>query len=145
MKRRASGHTDAVSEVESNRRRPDVIVDFVFENGLLFVAVQNIGDEPALKVKTTFEKPFTGLDGTQETSSLPLFRKIEFLAPHKEIRTILDSTTSYFRRRQPEKIKAILKYRDRKNTLYEATFKHDLSIYRDITYVHPATNEQGKE
>ncbi len=145
MKRSSSGHTVALREGESNQRRPDVLIDFVFENGLLFVAVQNIGDGPALKVRTSFDKTFTGLDGTQETSSLPLFRVIEFLAPHKEIRTLLDSSTSYFRRRQPVKIKATLKYRDRTNAPYESTITHDLSIYRDIAYVHPASNQQGRE
>ena len=30
--------------------RPDVIVDFLFEDGNLFVSVQNIGSHPALRV-----------------------------------------------------------------------------------------------
>jgi hypothetical protein len=129
--------------VKSNR--PDVIADVVFEAGMFFITIHNIGDEPALKVKTTFDKQFTGLNGTQQTSSLPLFSNIEFLAPNKKIQTFLDSSTSYFRRRQPTKIRATVTYRDRESKRYSAIFTHDLSIYKDIAYVQTTTNERGEE
>jgi len=35
--------------------RPDVIIDFLFEDGMLFVAVQNIGSQPALQVHVAFD------------------------------------------------------------------------------------------
>jgi hypothetical protein len=146
MKRRNTNpkHRDIIAD-EIHQRRPDVILDFVFENGTLFITIHNIGDEPALKVKTTFDKRFSGLNGTQQTSSLPLFRNIEFLAPHKEIRTLLDTSTSYFQRRQPMKIQGTISYRDRMNKRYVETIAHDLSIYKDIAYVHSTTNERGEE
>ena len=43
--------------------RPDVIVDFLFEDGMLFVAVQNIGSLPAQQVHVIFDPPFKGLGG----------------------------------------------------------------------------------
>ena len=33
--------------------RPEVIVDFVFDDGLLFVSVENIGEKPAREVTVT--------------------------------------------------------------------------------------------
>ena len=44
--------------------RPEVIVDVIFEDGLLFLAVSNIGDRPALDVRTTFNRKLVGLGGT---------------------------------------------------------------------------------
>ena len=79
--------------------RPEVIVDVVFEDGLLFLTVANIGDRPALDVKTTFNRKLVGLGGTKDVAALPLFANIPFLAPGKEIRTLLDSTASWFSRR----------------------------------------------
>ena len=45
-------------------REPDVIVDFVFDDGLLYATVANIGDRPALKVSCRFEPTFHGLGGS---------------------------------------------------------------------------------
>jgi hypothetical protein len=115
--------------------RPDVIVDFVFENGMMFVAVSNIGQQPAERVHVTFDPPFTGLGGTVSLPELPLFRNIEFLAPSRSIRTLLDSSTAYFDRREPEQITATISYFDRKGQEFCCTIRHDLAIYRDITFV----------
>lgn len=78
---------------------PEVIVDFVFEDGLLFVSLRNIGSRPAYAVSTRFDKPFRGLHGTRTISELRLFRRLEFLAPGREIRAFLDSSAAYFARR----------------------------------------------
>ena len=72
----------ATSEVD-DELDPRVIVDFDFERGLLFVAVRNLGDRPAYRVSTTFDKPFRGLGGRREMNALRLFRGIEFLAPRR--------------------------------------------------------------
>ncbi len=115
--------------------RPDVIVDFVFEDGMLFVAVQNIGAEPAQRVHTTFEPAFKGLGGTASISELPLFANIEFLAPGRAIRTLLDSSAAYFARREPEQITATISYCDRSGNSFSCAIRHDLAIYRDLAFV----------
>src|SRR6266849_485335 len=115
--------------------RPDVIVDFVFEDGLLFVAVQNIGSQPAQQVQVTFDPPFRGLGGTASIPELPLFRDIEFLAPSRSIRTLLDSSAAYFARKEPELITATVSYGDRSGQQFCDTIIHNLAIYRDITFV----------
>lgn len=115
--------------------RPDVIVDFLFEDGLLFVAVQNIGSHPALRVQVAFQPHFTGFGGTVCVPELPLFRNIEFLAPARSIRTLLDSSAAYFARHEPEHITATTSYSDRSGHKFSCTIHHDLAIYRDIAFV----------
>jgi len=115
--------------------RPDVIVDFIFEGGLLFIAVSNIGSQPALKVQIAFEPPFRGLGGSQLIPELPLFCKIEFLAPSRSIQTLLDSSAAYFARDEPLRITAEIAFSDRAGQKFSSTIVHDLSIYRDIAFV----------
>ncbi len=115
--------------------RPEVIVDFTFNDGLLFVSVNNIGDRPATKVHVEFDEKITGEGGTKDISGLPLFDNIEFLAPHKEIVVLLDSSAAYFARQEPTNITARITYQDTAGAKYGATIHHDLGIYRDLGYV----------
>lgn len=115
--------------------RPEVIVDFDFEDGLLYAAVRNLSAQPAYRVSVVFDKPFTGLGGTRETASIALFRNIEFLAPGKEIRTLVDTAASYFARRQPAKLAADISWRDGAGRRRTHRIKHDLAIYRELAYV----------
>ena len=114
---------------------PDVIVDFVFEDGLFFLAVTNIGPDPAERVHISFDPSFKGLGGGVSIPDLPLFRNIEFLAPGRSIRTLLDSAAAYFARREPERITVNLSFADRAGRNYKSAIRHDLSIYRDLAFV----------
>jgi hypothetical protein len=118
--------------------RPDVIVDFVFEDGMLFVAVQNIGSEPAVRVHIAFDPQFKGLGGAASIPELPLFRNIEFLAPLRSIRTLLDSSAAYFAREEPERITVTISYSDRSGEKFSCTIVHDLAIYRDLAFIPKA-------
>ena len=117
--------------------RPDVIVDFVFEQGLLYVAVANIGSQPAVRVQVAFEPSFQGLGGEVSIPDMPLFHNIAFLAPSRSIRTLVDSSTAYFAREEPERITVTIRYCDREDGQFRTTIEHDLTIYRDISYVLP--------
>ncbi len=123
------------SQTEISSRRPDVILDFLFDRGLFFIAIENIGDGPALKVSAKFDQKIKGLGGAKEITSLPLFRNIEFLAPHKSITTLVDSSTAYFRRREPKNITVRISYSDLDHHRYHVTVRHNLRIYEDISYV----------
>jgi hypothetical protein len=111
-----------------------VIVDFEFEQGLLFVSVRNLGDRPVLDVSTSFDKPFRGLGGRREMNGMQLFKRIRFLAPGREIRTLVDSSAAYFARKEPALLTATVSYlaADGKRSSHAIT--HDLSIYRDLAY-----------
>jgi len=122
--------------------RPEVIVEFLFERGLLYVAISNIGNRPAISVSVKFDKKFEGLGGTKDISALALFRNIEFLGPQREIVSLLDSSSSYFKRKQPTKISALITYQDLEKRRYEISIKHDLEIYRELVFVEPASEQQ---
>ena len=115
--------------------QPDVILDFRFDQGLLFISLVNISGLPAYRVSVRFDKPFRGLGGECEISSLRLFRRVEFLAPHRRIETLLDSSRAYFQRREPTSIKAIVSFRDAAGKGHTREINHDLKIYQDLSYV----------
>jgi hypothetical protein len=115
--------------------RPEVIVDFTFAEGLLFVSVNNIGDKPALKVHVEFDSKFSGEGGNREISALPLFQSIEFLAPHKEIKVLIDSSAAYFARKEPTRLTARITYQNPERAKYTESILHDLEIYRNIGYI----------
>jgi hypothetical protein len=121
-----------VAQAESDLQ---VIVDFEFERGLLFVGVRNIGAGPVLEVATEFDKPFRGLGGRREMNGLPLFERIAFLGPGKEIRTLLDASDAYFAREEPTLLTATISYRTAAGERRQHSISHDLSIYRDLAYV----------
>lgn len=114
---------------------PQVILDFEFSHGLLSVVVRNLGDGPALDVKVEFDKAFKGLGGTREMNRLALFSKLRFLAPGREIRTLLDSSAAYFARKEPTLLAATVSYRTPAGERRRDVITHDLSIYRDLAYV----------
>jgi hypothetical protein len=69
-------------------------------------------------------------------NQLALFGRLRFLAPGKEIRTLLDSSSAYFARKEPTLLTASVSYRTtaarKRNT---DSITHDLSIYRDLAYL----------
>jgi hypothetical protein len=134
-KRRGSKNpADNTSQIDFGGR-PEVIVEFLFSNGLFSICVRNIGDRPALRISTRFSPKFTGLGGTREITTLPLFKNIEFLGPDREITTLLDDSGSYFQRKQPTKITAQINYCDMEDREYETTIIHDLEIYRELIFL----------
>lgn len=122
--------------------RPEVIVEFLFERGLLFVAVRNIGSRAAHQVRISFSKKLVGPDRKRELSALPLFQRLQFLGPQREIRCFLDHSSSYFKRRQPTKISARVEYLDAERNSYEAKIDHDLEIYRGLPYLPQSCAEE---
>ena len=141
----ASGKVpDATSTIGVGHGRPEVIVEFLFDRGLLQISVNNIGDRPAVNVSVKFQEKILGINGTKEISALALFKNIEFLGPHREIVSLLDSSSSYFKRNQPTKISALVAYCDLEKRTYEVTIKHDLEIYRDLAFISPVQSDEGK-
>ena len=116
-------------------RRPEVIVEFLFDRGLLFISINNIGERAAVNVSVKFDQKFTGLGGSKEISRLALFRNLQFLGPQREIVTFLDSSASYFRRKQPVDISALISYQDADSRQYEEIIRHNLEVFRELVYV----------
>jgi hypothetical protein len=116
-------------------RESDVIVDFTFEGGLLFLDVVNLGDLPAHRVRVRFDPPFSGLGGTRRSSSLSVFRRLEFLAPRKRIRAFVDRSDAYFARNEPTRIDVVVRWLTDEQRRRVRELRHDLEVYRDLAYV----------
>jgi hypothetical protein len=119
----------------TDERLPDVLIDFVFENGLLHVAIINIGDAPAYKTSITFNRELKGLGGKKIISKMALFQNIEFMPPQKRVTTFLDTAASYFKLQLPTDFIATVKFSDRAGKPYVNVIKHNLNIYQDIGYI----------
>ena len=117
--------------------RPDVIVDFSVDRGLLFVLVHNIGAASAYRVVTRFDQTFHGLGGRKDLSRLALFKSLQFLPPGKQISQLVDHLDAYFQREEPTQLTATLTYSDRDGRRYKEVVPHDLSIYRDLAQAEP--------
>ena len=113
---------------------PCVIVDFVFDRGLLSISIRNIGTLPAYDVQVDFSHKLKGRGGAVELSELPLFRDLAFLPGGKEISTFLDTSASYFQSRQPTQINLRITWKDASGETLQTTIRHNLEIYRDIAY-----------
>lgn len=122
----------------------EVILDVVFERGLLFLVLANTGDRPALVVRVKFEQRFTGVGGTKRIDRLALFRKLEFLAPHKSIEIFLDRSADYFARKEPTTLTASVAWRTSGGERRRSTIVHDLEIYRDLGYIDREVPDRGR-
>ena len=135
MPRRKTSPAPDVSKAADDPPRPDVIVDFRFDQGLIYIALINISQVPAYNVRVKFNKVFRGLGGDCEMATLGLFRLVQFLAPQKRIETLLDSSSAYFRRREPALIKAQVTFRDQRRRIFQREITHDLRVYKDLSYL----------
>lgn len=122
----------------------DVILDVVFRRGLLFLVLANTGDRPAHGVRVKFEQRFTGIGGTKRIDRLALFRRLEFLAPHKAIEVFLDRSASYFARGEPTRLTVAISWRTSGGERRRATIVHDLEIYRDLGYIEREVPPHGR-
>ncbi len=113
----------------------EVILDVVFDRGLLFLVVANIGDRPAQRVRIRFDERFSGVGGTRRIDRLALFRKLEFLAPHKSIPVFLDRSAAYFARGEPTRLTAAIGWLTTDGERRSSTIHHDLEIYRDLGFI----------
>jgi hypothetical protein len=86
-----------------------------------------------------------GLSGTVSIGDMPLFRELTFLAPGREMRTLLDSSESYFLSGQPTRIAAKVTHTDAAGRRHTSIMHHNLEVYRRIGYVTgPASPEEGR-
>lgn len=132
-------------EREPEPREADVLVDVDFEDGLLYLAVENLGDLPAHGVRVRFEPPLRGLGGRRRVDRLALFRRLELLAPGKRIRTFLDRAALLFAREEPTLFEARATWRTDSGARRERVVRHDLEIYRDLAVVDPEVPHRARE
>jgi hypothetical protein len=119
----------------TEHREADVILDVELERGLFFLVLENLGDEPAHAVRVRFAEPLAGLGGEKRIDRLQLFRRLEFLAPHRRISVLLDRSASFFARGQETVVDVRLTWRTDRGQRRSREIRHDLAAYRDFPYL----------
>jgi hypothetical protein len=114
---------------------PEVILDFEYDNGILYIIIENIGPVSAYKISIKFDKEIRGVEGEKEISAMKIFNHIEFLPPHKKIHIFVDTLVSYVLRKQPLIIEATVIYSNKNNRKFQNEITHDLSIYQDFPHI----------
>ncbi len=115
--------------------QPVVIVDVLFEKGLLYFVIINNSDLVARNVRVKFDRKIVGVQGHVVISDLNIFDALDFLAPRKEIRVFIDVAHGYFARKGAEKIRLGLEWRNEGRKRFSKTIYHNLSIYKDMGYL----------
>ena len=110
-----------------------VVVDVVFEDGVLYLELANLADRPALGVTCSFDPPLVDAQG-RDVSELRLFRRVEFLGPRRRLRTLLDSVPGYFGRKAPSRAVVTVEYQRPGERRHTTEVAHDLELYRELAY-----------
>ena len=117
----------------------DVSLDFEYENNLLSITIENIGDSILNKVSVEFDKKILGLNKQKKISDMRIFKSISVFPPNKKFKIFVDSFSSYINNKQPMSISSSITYcKNAKKNNY--VLKHDLNIYRD--YVELLANDE---
>ncbi len=121
----------------------DVIVDLVFDEGLLFLCLRNIGARPARDVSVSFDQDIARPHGDGLINELRLFRCVPFLGPGRSVDVFVGTSAAYFASGQPERIVATVAYLDSRGKRRRGRLEHDLGIYADLGYVRRDRKEHG--
>lgn len=113
-------------------RKPDVIVDFEYGDGLIFIVIENIGNDSAYSTSVRFNKKIMGMQKTKDISSLGIFKSLSFLPPGKKIMVLVDRFQPYVACRQPMQISTVVSFSNKLKQTFQNSIQHDLSIYRDF-------------
>ena len=106
-----------------------VVVDVVFDAGLLYLELVNLGDDPAVDVTSSFEPALVDAHG-RDVSELLLFRRLGFLAPGRRIRTLLGPSSAY-----SESVAVEVQYSRAGSERQTTRITHELATFRELAYV----------
>jgi hypothetical protein len=110
-----------------------VVVDVLYEDGVLYLELANLADRPALNVACSFDPPLVDVQG-RDVSELRVFRRVEFLGPQRRLRTLLDSVAGHFGRDGAAQVAITVEY-ERPGSARTATrVTHDLQLYGELAY-----------
>lgn len=115
-------------------------VDFIPENGLMFVIIANYETFPLRECKISFSETLPS-PNAKKLNHLNIFKNLTYLSPARKIRVFAGETSSFLSSLREKKIVTVnIKYQlpDGKKTTY--SIKHNLSIYEDLPQI---INEQN--
>ena len=111
-----------------------VVVDVVFEDGVLYLELLNLSERPALNVRCSFDPPLVDVQG-RDVSQLRLFRHVEFLGPRRAHRTLLDSPSGYHARDAPAAVTVVVDYERPNEPRQASRVTHDLELFRELAFL----------
>jgi len=111
---------------------PDVILDVILRDRVLYLALVNRRDHPATKVRVSFKRKLMGLGGDVDIAALPLWQKLDYLAPGRMIEVPVDRAEVFFARDRGTPLAVTIAYTDPEGARFQAAITHDLEAYRDF-------------
>lgn len=111
-----------------------VVVDVVFEDGVLYLELLNLSERPALNVRCSFDPPLVDVQG-RDVSHLRLFRHVEFLGPRRAHRTLLDSPAGYRARDAPTSVTVVVDYERPNEPRQASRVTHDLELFGELAFL----------
>ena len=111
---------------------PEVLLDVVCEQGLLYLVLANDGQATAFEVSVTFKHPLRGVGGEVDITAGRLFRRLPLLRAGHEVRVFVDTSRELQARRQRKIVQATVHFRDRRGRRFQETVRHDLRIWADF-------------
>lgn len=123
--------SEIINERKKIEKPSEIILDFEYENNLLYIIIENIGDAMTNEVSIDFDKKIMGLDKKKNISEMQIFKNISVFPPKKRFKIFVDTFSSYVKNKQPFLITSKITYYQNKKR-YEDSIKHDLRIYKDF-------------
>lgn len=128
--RQGGGQTRA-GEITAPPHRPRVLLDVEHRDSLFYLVLENHGDDPALDVKTGFDRPLGVERNEADLSELPAFTEVPYMVPGKTVEVFFGTATELLPKdRDAGEVTATVTYRDTDGRRYADTVTHDLEIYR---------------
>ena len=109
-----------------------VILDVVLENHVLTLRLANISAKPVTNVRVKFNRQIDGIGGRVNIGTLPIFTKLEFLAPGRVIDVPIERAKTFFANDKAEPLIAHIHYVDIDGHTKHAEMRHDLTVWRDM-------------
>ena len=110
---------------------PEIVFDFEYKDGLLFIILENIGYAPAYRLSVKFDRKVIGhLD--RQIDAMNVFTTLAYMPPGKKFQIFVDSFKSYLAKEQPLIINISLRYSDKFHCSHSESITHNLSIYKDL-------------
>lgn len=124
-------YSNIVKTKVTDNKTPEIILDFVYENNLLYIVIENIGDSVANNVSIDFDKKILGLNKEKIISEMRIFKNISMIPPNKRFKIFVDTFSSYVKNKQPLVFVSKITYY-KKQRRFDDLIKHDLTIYKDF-------------
>lgn len=127
------GPKPPIRVVDKTLSDQSVYLDVVFDEGLMFFELCNVGQHSVTNIRVAFDKPLLGIDNV-DISKLNIFNYLAFLPAGKRIRILLDTAQSFQLKRQRSTLKVTLRWKSGRTAL-KTIVRHDFRAYADFPHV----------